>query len=79
MAGHSRWPPWSAPAALRPHLPTTGQAATFRFAHDVHCDNQTLMLLSLEIGRIEHEWTEEAKGRRRRLRIGAVRPNLLCA
>lgn len=50
---------------LRPHLPTTGEAAKFRFAHDVQCDNPTLMLLSLEIGRVEKEWTEEAKGRRR--------------
>jgi hypothetical protein len=55
---------------LRPHLPTTGEAAKYRSAHEVHCDNQTLMLLSLEIGRVEREWTEEAKGRRRRLRNG---------
>ena len=48
---------------LRPHLPTTGEAAKFRTAHEVHCDNPTLTLLSLEIGRIEHEWIEEAKGR----------------
>ena len=54
--------------ALRPHLPSTGEAAKFRSAHEVHCDNPTLTLLSLEIGRIEREWTEEAKGRRRRLR-----------
>jgi hypothetical protein len=51
--------------ALRPHLPTTGEAAKFRLAHEVHCDNGTLTLLSLEIGRIENEWTEEAKGGRR--------------
>jgi len=51
--------------ALRPHLPTTGDAAKYRIAHEVHCDNPTLMLLSLEVGRIEKEWTEEAKGRRR--------------
>jgi hypothetical protein len=55
---------------LRPHLPTAGEAAKYRFAHEVHCDNQTLMLLSLEIGRVERVWTEEAKGRRRRLRNG---------
>ncbi|OBH07037.1 MULTISPECIES: hypothetical protein [unclassified Mycobacterium] len=53
---------------LRPYLPTTGEASLLRTAHEVHCDNPTLMLLSLEIGRIEKEWTEEAKGRRRRLR-----------
>jgi hypothetical protein len=52
--------------SLRPHLPTTGDAAKYRAAHEVHCDNPTLTLLSLEIGRMEHEWTEEAKGRRRR-------------
>ena len=55
--------------ALRPQLPTTGDAAKFRTAHEVHCDNPTLILLSLEIGRIEKEWTEEAKGRRRRRRL----------
>jgi hypothetical protein len=53
---------------LRPYLSTTGDPAKYRTAHEVHCDNPTLMLLSLEIGRIEKEWTEEAKGRRRRLR-----------
>ncbi|MGA7055218.1 MAG: hypothetical protein WBZ37_28935, partial [Mycobacterium sp.] len=47
-------------------LPTTGEAAKFRTAHEVHCDNPTLTLLSLEIGRVEHEWTEEAKWHRRR-------------
>ncbi|WP_096291237.1 hypothetical protein [Mycobacterium ahvazicum] len=51
---------------LRPHLSITGEAAKFRTAHEVHCDNPTLMQLSLEIGRVEKEWTEEAKGRRRR-------------
>lgn len=54
--------------SLRPNLATTGEAAKFRTAHEVHCDNPTLMQLSLEMGRIEHEWTEEAKGRRRRRR-----------
>ena len=53
---------------LRPHLPSTGEAAKYRTAHEVHCDNPTLMLLSLEIGRVEKEWTEEAKGRRLRRR-----------
>jgi hypothetical protein len=53
--------------ALRPYVSTTGDAAKFRTAHEVHCDNATLMLLSLEIGRIEKEWIEEAKGRRRGL------------
>lgn len=54
--------------ALRPHLSTAGDAAEFRTAHEVHCDNPTLILLSLEIGRIEKEWTDEAKGSRRGLR-----------
>ncbi|OBI12288.1 hypothetical protein A5712_08000 [Mycobacterium sp. E2327] len=52
---------------LRPYLPTTGDAAALRTAHEVHCDNPTLALLSLEVGRIEKEWTNEANGRRRRL------------
>jgi len=51
---------------LRPHLPTTGEAAKFRTAHQVNGDNATLMMLSLEIGRIEKEWVEEARGRPRR-------------
>jgi hypothetical protein len=51
---------------LRPHLSATGDAAEFRMAHEVHCDNPTLIQLSLEIGRIEKEWTEDAMGRRRR-------------
>ncbi|MBW0015458.1 MAG: hypothetical protein JO059_20175 [Mycobacterium sp.] len=51
--------------ALRPHLSNSGDAAEFRTAHEVHCDNPTLTLLSLEIGRIESNWTDEAKGRRR--------------
>jgi hypothetical protein len=53
---------------LRPHLPTTGEAAEFRTAHEVNCDNPTVMLLSLEIGRIETEWVNEAKGHPRRAR-----------
>ncbi|WP_239645505.1 hypothetical protein [Mycobacterium sp. UM_CSW] len=52
---------------LRPYLPTTGDAAALRTAHEVHCDNPTLALLSLEIGRVEQEWINEANGRRRRL------------
>ncbi len=52
---------------LRPHLPTTGEAAKYRNACELHCDNETLVQLSLEIGRIEKEWTDEAMdGRRRR-------------
>ena len=53
---------------LRPHLPTTGDAAKYRTAHEVNCDNATLMLLSLEIGRIEKEWVDEARSRPRRKR-----------
>jgi hypothetical protein len=46
----------------------TGEAAQLRTAHEVHCDNPTLMLLSLEIGRIEKDWIDEASGRPRRTR-----------
>ena len=53
---------------LRPNLPTTGEGGKYRAAHEVHCDNPTVMLLSLEIGRIENGWVEEAKGRDRRRR-----------
>ncbi|WP_156687432.1 hypothetical protein [Mycobacterium sp. Marseille-P9652] len=51
---------------LRPHLPTTGEAAEYRTACELHCENTTLVLLSLEIGRIEREWNEEAMGGGRR-------------
>ena len=53
---------------LRPHLPTTGEAAKFRTAHEISCDNPTVALLSLEIGRVERQWVEEAKGNPRRVR-----------
>jgi hypothetical protein len=51
-----------------PHLPSTGQAAKYRTALDVNCDNPTVALLSLEIGRIEQEWVDEAKSYPRRVR-----------
>lgn len=51
--------------ALRPQLSPTGDAAQYRTAHEIRCDNPTLTLLSLEIGRIEQEWTDEAQGQRR--------------
>ncbi|MBV9320460.1 MAG: hypothetical protein JOZ23_16510 [Mycobacterium sp.] len=53
---------------LRPHLPTTGEAATYRTAHEVNCDNPTVALLSLEIGRIEKEWMDETRHYPRRAR-----------
>ena len=53
---------------LRPHLPVTGEAAKYRTAHDVSCDNATVATLSLEIGRIEREWVDEAKSFPRRAR-----------
>jgi hypothetical protein len=53
---------------LRPHLPSTGEAAKYRTALDVNCDNPTVALLSLEIGRIEQEWVDEAKSYPRRVR-----------
>jgi hypothetical protein len=51
---------------LRPHLPATGEAAKFRIAHEIHCDNPTVALLSLEIGRVERQWVDEAKSYPRR-------------
>jgi hypothetical protein len=53
---------------LRPHLPTAGEAAKYRIAHEVSCDNPTVALLSLEIGRIEREWVDETQGYPRRAR-----------
>jgi hypothetical protein len=53
---------------LRPHLPTTGEAAKYRTAHEISCDNPTVALLSLEIGRVEREWMDEAKSYPRRAR-----------
>jgi hypothetical protein len=53
---------------LRPHLPTTGEAAKYRTAHEISCDNPTVALLSLEIGRVERQWMEEAKSYPRRPR-----------
>jgi hypothetical protein len=51
---------------LRPHLPITGEAAKYRTAHEICCDNPTVALLSLEIGRIERDWVEEARSYPRR-------------
>ena len=53
---------------LRPHLPTSGEAAKYRTAHEVNCDNATVALLSLEMGRIEREWVDETKSYPRRAR-----------
>ncbi|MFZ3292879.1 hypothetical protein [Mycobacterium sp.] len=53
---------------LRPRLPTTGEVAKYRTAHEVHCDNQTVALLSLEIGRVERGWVDGAKSYPRRVR-----------
>ncbi len=53
---------------LRPHLPTTGEVAKYRNAHEISCDNATVALLSLEIGRIEQEWVDEANSYPRRVR-----------
>jgi hypothetical protein len=50
---------------LRPHLPATGEAAKYRTAHEISCDNPTVTLLSLEIGRVEKQWMDEAKYPRR--------------
>jgi len=51
---------------LRPHLSDTGDAAQYRRAHVVHCDNPTLVILSLEIGRIEQDWVDESRGHKHR-------------
>ena len=51
---------------LRPNLPVVGEAAKYRTAHEISCDNATVALLSLEIGRVEQQWTEEARSSRRR-------------
>jgi hypothetical protein len=53
---------------LRPHLPATGEAANYRTAHEVNCDNATVATLSLEIGRVERGWVDEAKSFPRRVR-----------
>jgi hypothetical protein len=53
---------------LRPHLTSTGEAAKYRTALDVNCDNPSVALLSPEIGRIEREWVDEAKSYPRRAR-----------
>jgi hypothetical protein len=53
---------------LRPHLPSTGEAADFRTAHEIHCDNSTVALLSLEIGKVERQWVDEAKSYPRKVR-----------
>jgi hypothetical protein len=53
---------------LRPHLRATGETATYRTAHEIHCDNATVAMLSLEIGRIERQWVDEAKSFPRRAR-----------
>jgi hypothetical protein len=53
---------------LRPHLPSTGEAAKYRTALDVNCDNSTVALLSLQIGRIEREWVDETRSYPRRVR-----------
>ena len=46
--------------ALRPYLPTSGEAAQFRTAHEIQCDNPTVILLSSEISRVERMWNSEA-------------------
>jgi hypothetical protein len=53
---------------LRPNLPDIGETAKYRTAHEISCDNATVALLSLEIGRLEREWTDEARNYRRRAR-----------
>ena len=57
--------------SLRPYLPGTGEAATgepaqYRTAHEIVCDNPTVVMLSLEIGRIEKDWVDEVTGNKHR-------------
>lgn len=52
--------------SLRPYLSDSGDAAQYRTACEVHCDNPTLVALSLEIGRIEKDWVEEERRHVRR-------------
>ena len=49
---------------LRPHLPGTGEAAKFRTAHEIHCDNPTVAMLSLEIGRVERNGSTRRRATR---------------
>jgi hypothetical protein len=53
---------------LPPNLPATGETAKYRTAHEISCDNATVTLLSLEIGRVEQQWTDEARSYGRRAR-----------
>jgi hypothetical protein len=48
--------------SLRPNLSETGDPAAFREADLISCDHVTLVIVSLEIGRIEKAWLDEAKG-----------------
>lgn len=48
--------------SLRPYLAKHGDGGRYRTATDVRCDNVTVAALSLEIGRVEQEWLDEAKG-----------------
>jgi hypothetical protein len=48
--------------------PPPAKAAKYRTAHEVNCDNATVALLSLEMGRIEREWVDETKSYPRRAR-----------
>lgn len=38
----------------------------YRTAHEIVCDNPTVVMLSLEIGRIEKDWVDEVTGNKRR-------------
>lgn len=52
--------------SLRPYLPGTGEGSQYRTALEVACDNPTVVMLSLEIGRIEKDWVDEVTGNKRR-------------
>jgi len=43
-------------ADLRQYLQTSGPAAEYRVADEIHCDATTVKVLQVEISRIETEW-----------------------
>jgi hypothetical protein len=44
---------------LRPYISETGDAADYRYASSVHCEEGVVVVLSLEIARIERQWLAE--------------------
>jgi hypothetical protein len=46
-------------ASLRRHISEQGAAARFREAEEVMCDKETVVILQIEIGRIERKWLDD--------------------